>query len=142
MGRTKVHKPKRVRQFNPRIVIPDFAMYSWASQAMQYPTKGEPGFRHTVEHNRPDDGMPIDCLLYYAESGDLVGILNHYPVDIPPYEKAGNINLWVHPDAQRMGVGMRLVTEADRRWRIDFNRQQFTEAGAMLARRYLERRGL
>lgn len=137
MGRVKAHKPKRVREFTPRIVIPDFAMYSWASQAMQYPASDEPGFVYRREHTEAVR-HPVDCLLYYSEGGQLIGILNHYPEDIPPFEKAGNVNLWVHPDAQRMGIGMKLLAEADRRWTIDFNQQQFTLAGAALTRRYLE----
>lgn len=135
MGRAKVRKPRRERTFP--VTIPDGAIYSWVSQAMQYPAKGEPGVTHTVEFSEGYPDAPIDCLLYRTDQGQLVGILNHYRQDMPPYEKAGNINIWVHPDAQGIGIGTCLVAEADKRFGVNFDQQRFTAAGAALARRYL-----
>ena len=106
--------------------VSDEDMLTWESQASQYAQRGEPGIRyerHTV------GSWPIDCLLYRGPSGYLFGILNHYPVDCPPYEKAGNINFWVRPDQRRRGIGTKLILEARRRWEIRGAGQRFTTAG-------------
>lgn len=139
MGRVKEHKPRRARH-RFEATVPQQAMFSWASQAMQYPSLGEPGITHTEEFSPGFPTEPIDCLLYYSPAGQLLGILNHYQQDMPPYEKAGNVNLWVHPDAQRMGIGTQLIAEADRRFGIRWEQQRFTEEGRALAERYLSRR--
>ncbi len=101
-------------------------MLNWESQASQYAPRGEPGIRyeqHTV------GSWPIDCLLYRGSSGNLFGILNPYPVDCPPYEKAGNINFWVRPDQRRRGIGTKLILEARSRWEIRGSGQRFTTVG-------------
>ena len=105
-------------------------VYSWASQARQYPPLGVPGISYYPGHT---DKGTIDCLLWRDPNRRLRGILNHYPFDVPGFEKAGNVNLWVHPGWQRKGIGTALVREAQRRWTVDLTRQRFTIAGAALA---------
>ena len=102
----------------------------WWSQANQYPPVGEPGigyFAGVVYSDKP----PIHCLLYRGSLGILTGILNYYEVDYPPYEKAGNVNVFVKPNQQRKGIGTALVQEALRRWpHLKDHPQRYTAQGA------------
>lgn len=129
--------------------IPADKPYSFESQARQYPKVGPPGldyFAGEVEIARlqhPSGAyVPIretvDCLLYRNSRGAVIGILNHYPVDMPPYEQAGNVNIYVHPRRRRRGVGSTLLREARRRWGFDATQQSYTEAGLALIRHVLE----
>lgn len=113
-------------------VYPDAITYSYESQVVQYPRLGAPG----IEYFAGDGGFakPVDCLLWRDDEGLVRGILNHYPVDMPPHEKAGNINLFIDPARQRQGIGTALVREANRRWGpINWNQQRYTKAGIELA---------
>lgn len=113
-------------------VYPDAVPYSWESQVAQYPRLGAPG----VEYRTGDTGFakPVNCLLWRDEDGLVHGILNHYPIDMPPWEKAGNVNVFVDPARRREGIATRLVREAQRMFGpIDFEQQRFTESGAALA---------
>ena len=106
---------------------------SWASQVKQYPPLGEPG----IGYFAGETGLgTVDCLLWRDDRGVLRGILNRYGHDFPPYEKAGNVNIFVQPEYHRQGIGTALVAEAERRWGpINLDQQQFTEAGERLADR-------
>lgn len=120
-----------------RATLPD--VFSWESQVSQYPMRYRPGpgiayFPGDVsQFAGMEDMPPVDCLLYYDEQGWLRGILNHYPVDYPPHEQAGNVNVFVDPARRRRGIGTALVTEAFRRWGVVLAEQRFTVAGAALA---------
>ena len=81
---------------------------------------------------------PVDCLLYRSRKGTLIGILYHYPVDLEPWEQAGNVNMWVHPRRQRRGIGTKLLVEARRRWNLDPYQQSYTPEGAALMNSVLE----
>lgn len=109
--------------------------FPWTSQAMQYPTLGPAGISYFAGEI-PSINYTVDCLLYRDSEGHLLGILNHYPKDQPPWEKAGNVNIWVHPDAKRRGIGTALLAEADRRWSINLDQQRFTPEGAAFANAY------
>jgi GNAT superfamily N-acetyltransferase len=115
--------------------------FTWESQAEQYPPTGQPG----VSYFRGDmsdgfgPGAHIDCLLFRDASGVLVGILNHYPMDFPPYEQAGNVLVIVREDRQRRGIGTRLVREAMTRWPVDPYAQRYTQPGADFVRALMTR---
>lgn len=94
--------------------VADERMFSWQSQAAQYPPTGPPGFSYV--RGQVTDELFVDCLLYRDETGGLVGILNRYPTDFPPLEREGDQNIWVHPDHRRQGIGSALVSEAFSRW--------------------------
>ena len=54
-----------------RATLPD--VYSWASQAMQYPDKGSPGIGYFA--GEVGGGLPpVDCLLYRDDDGTVIGI--------------------------------------------------------------------
>lgn len=107
----------------------DDLLLSWENQVSQYPATG-PGlvyFRGDVNQD-----VWVDCLLRY-EGGELVGILNHYPVDIKPWERRGNVTVWIHPDHRRQGIGQHLLTRAVERWQVDLDAQRYTRPGRALA---------
>lgn len=134
----------------PRLPIhlPQGAL-SWESQVVQYRDAvppDEPGityFAGDVSETFPGK-PPVDALLYWEQNPAgtrlrIVGILNHYPADYPPWERAGNVNVWVRKSHQRRGIATRLWEEAVRRWNPDLRAQRFTAAGARLAESILER---
>ncbi len=112
--------------------VSDERMYSWESQAAQYPPSGPPGFSYF--RGNVSDELYVDCLLYRDQAGELVGILNHYPTDIPPHEREGDGNIWVRPDRRRQGIGSSLVTESFIRWGSGPNDgdPKLTESGVRL----------
>ena len=115
--------------------------FSWPNQVRQYPTHGSPGIAFdpcTFPDDHPFAGAQVWTLLYRNRKGRVVGILNYYPQDFPPFEKAGNVNVRVHPRRQRRGIGSALVREAHARgWPLDPYRQRYTTAGRHLAERLL-----
>jgi len=119
--------------WTPRMVLG--IVYSWESQARQYAETGEPGIsyeRHYAGQNdREGEGPAVDCLLARNHKGQLIGILNHYPTD-SVLEQAGNVNVWVHPDAQKRGVATALINEARKLWLINFQQQRYTPEGLRL----------
>lgn len=123
-----------------RIVFPE--VYSWQSQASQYlnvaPNKTG------VEYFKGDmgGGKFVDCLLYKAKDGYLLGILNHYPFDFLPYERKGNVNIWVNPDFKCCGIGTELLNEAMKRWDINFHQQRFTPEGYAFVTKFLRSKNL
>lgn len=126
-----------------RSTMPEGAL-SWESQVVQYRDARVPSMPGITYYAGVVEGRPrpIDCLLYWDKVGGklrIVGILNHYPVDYPPWEKAGNVNLWVRRTHQRRGIGTALWEEAVRRWSVTLEGQRFTDSGAALANHLAER---
>ena len=120
----------------------DDEIYTWESQAAQYPVSGPPGISHFVAEVPPD--ITVECLLYREESGELAGIANYFPVDIPPYEMAGNWALFVRPEWRGQGIGTALMVEGMARWDYREDHITFTEGGAALvnkARRQINATG-
>lgn len=109
---------------------------SWQSQVHQYPESGPLGIDWFA--GELDTGV-VDCLLYRNADG-LVGILNYYSIDFPPYERAGNCNVFVKPSHYRQGIGTALLDEARRRWPIDLQAQRYTAMGSTFIRHYLKER--
>jgi GNAT superfamily N-acetyltransferase len=120
--------------------VADERMFSWQSQAAQYPPTGPPGFSYV--RGQVTDELFVDCLLYRDETGGLVGILNRYPTDFPPLEREGDQNIWVHPDRRRQGIGSALITEAFFRWGPSPNADdlKLTESGVQLLQGMEEKR--
>jgi GNAT superfamily N-acetyltransferase len=123
-----------------RVVTVYFPALVFASQRRQYAAHGPSGLsheQHTVTEIGPH--AVVDCLLWRDDDGTLLGILNYYPHDVPPYERAGNVLVVVDPDRQGEGIGTRLLAEADRRWRLNFDTQDYTRAGLALVTAYEQR---
>lgn len=117
--------------------VADLPAEAFASQRVQYATLGPAGFsheRHTLTGRGPH--AIVDCLLWRDADGALGGILNHYPNDIPPLQQAGSFLVLVDPTRLRQGIGTRLLAEADRRWHLDLDAQEYTQAGLALADAY------
>ena len=127
--------------------VSDEQMYSWASQAAQYPAIGPPGISYF--RGNLNDELFVDCLLYRDEKGELVGILNHYPMEIPPLERAGAQNVWVRPDRRRQGIGSALTKEAFMRWTnvptagfSGVDDMRLTDSGARMVEGLLEKQSI
>lgn len=120
--------------FQPRATLLPVFPGSYTAQAKQYPQDGKPGVTYFKGVISPKSH--VDCLLHYSKDGKLDGILNHYPKNMGP-ERKGNINVLVHPDAQRQGIGSALLKEADKRWNVDYTKQGYTHQGAALIAHHL-----
>jgi len=111
--------------------IPDFDDW-WDQQVGQYPRKGPPGLSYfRGEMGGPDDWY-VDCLLWRDKKGKLLGVVNHYPVDMPPHELKGNINVMVDPAHQGEGIGKTLLKAAIKRWDVNLDQQNWTPKGDRL----------
>lgn len=126
---------KRYQQTIPWMVL------NWGNQEWQYgdaqPTA--PGILYFKGMVRDDW---VDCLLMYDENLELIGILNYYARDFPPWEVAGNVTMFTRPDRFRRGIASTLLDEARRRWPIDLDKQEFTRDGAAFVNRYVQQRKL
>lgn len=122
-------------------LLPQFVLdilMPWSSQVLQYDPTGEPGLSHFLG-DMPGDLPPVDCLLWRDDDGTLIGVLTYYSVDY--YESdgtlldaAGNFTVLVHPDKRRQGIGRKLLSEAERRWKLNFDQQIYTPSGLALVR--------
>ena len=118
--------------------MPEGAL-SWTSQVIQYADAPRPVDVPNVTHyaGQTSRGV-VQCLLWWSETKGgrpmITGILNYYPHDMPPYEEAGNVNIWVRPSHQRQGIGTALYLLADSIYGpINLDQQRFTDSGAALA---------
>ena len=115
----------------------------WETQAPQYASvhPDEPGI---VYFQGTEEGVEnwVDCLLMFDENLELVGILNMFNFDFPPWEVAGNVTMFVRPDRYRRGIASALMDEARRRWTVDFDQQEYTREGAAFINRYIQQRSL
>ena len=98
-------------------VLQQFSQYPQSGSGIQY-FKGE-----------IDSSRWVDCLLAFRD-GRLVGVLNYFGMDFPPYQKKGDVNLLVHPDYRHQGIGKSLWDEAKKRWGVSAAGQDTTPAGA------------
>lgn len=115
-------------------VMPE--IFDWDIQVAQYANVKPTG--PGIHYFRPVFDMgPVDCLLMYNADLVIVGIMNFFPEDLPPYERAGNFTIMVRPDRQRRGIATALMDEARRRWLINFDQQDYSPAGAAFATRYV-----
>jgi len=111
--------------------VAEDTIMAWETQVNQYPRRGPAGINYV--RGRIDASYHVDCLLCRDEQGDLIGILNRYPADYPPYERAGNVNIWVRPDRRRRGIARALILEALDRWELRWEHQRLTPSGAEIA---------
>ena len=111
---------------------------SFRSQVSQYPKNGEPGisyFKGEDDYLR-GKGWWVDALLYRDKDGKILGILNHYPQNMPaeepggPSEKRGNVNIFIDPQSKRSGIASELLKEAVSRYKVDLNKQRYSKEGA------------
>ena len=122
--------------------------WTWQSQVRQYPKVGQPGLRYElnhvtvamVEHRASGRQLPIgseqpvDTLVHRNRKGHVTALLWHYSVALPPWEKAGNVNLIVREDRRGRGLGRLMLEEAMRRWPINWEQQDYTPEGLALVR--------
>lgn len=120
--------------------IPDELMLSWESQAIQFPDKDVVGLSHWgVDQPVSRESIPvprefaldpaIDIYLWRDMHGTLRGILYVYMIDMPPWEKKGNVNIFVEESWRRKGLGTVLLTQALRDHEINFYLQRYSVAG-------------
>lgn len=73
-------------------------VFTFEAQAKQYPVLGIAGITYFPGKSEEFSDEVIDCLLARDDDGKLVGILNYYGKDFPPYQKAGDVNVFINPD--------------------------------------------
>jgi GNAT superfamily N-acetyltransferase len=117
-----------------RAILTDSIAFLWENQARQYPRYGS-GI--TYFKGECEDNTWVDCLLYYGYDNELHGILNHYPFDMPPYQKAGSVNIQVRPDRRRKGIATALLDEAIGRFQVDIGKQEYTPEGERFIKKYV-----
>ena len=108
----------------------DDEVFTWESQAIQYPPNGEPGISHYRAELAPD--VYVDCLLYRDDDGSLIGIFNFFPEGVPGLEQPRTAAVFVHPDHRRKGIATALMQERLARWsgRAPEGALRMTESGA------------
>lgn len=120
--------------------VPTLGGMPWPfeTQRRQYPETGTPGLSYFRGEfpDRPREW--VDCLLWRDDNGRLVGILNHYPVDME-LEKKGNINIFIDPKAKRQGIASALVAEAIKRYKVDLRKQRYSTEGAAFINEFVRR---
>jgi GNAT superfamily N-acetyltransferase len=143
----------RSRTLKLKVDIPDIDD-QWENQPEQFPSQGVTGVVHS--QTRITENAVAENLLYYDEGGTFAGVLNYFPQDIPAppgsfletvsnperrfLERAGNFYVIVAPARQRKGIGRKLLTEAAKRWSLNFEQQDYTRAGASLVRSFLTKK--
>lgn len=105
--------------------IPPIPDHLIPGQFSQYPQSGPDGISYF--RGEINDQWYVDCLLY-RKDGELVGVLNHYPMDMGP-ERKGNVLVLVHPEHRREGIGRALWEEAKKRWNVVASGQDQTPMG-------------
>lgn len=121
-------------------IHPEMVAFSFESQVKQYPLEGEPNTIELYLGVQEGFDVPINCLLFRDEVGEVRGILNHYPIDYPPFERAGNVNVFVDPTFRRRGVAIRLIQEAEDRFGpLDLEQQRLTREGYELVKSIIRR---
>jgi hypothetical protein len=115
----------------------------WQDQEPQYrEVKPErPGIVH-FKGRQPGVANWVDCLLMFDDKLELVGILNYFAWDFPPWEVAGNFTVFTRPDRYRRRIATALLDEARRRWTVDLDQQEYSTSGAAFATRYAQRHEL
>lgn len=76
------------------------ARVDFSAQAEQFPAQGPAGLEHVVVLDER-----IDVWLHRTDDGsEIVGILYYYRVDLPPWQKAGDVVMMTREDWRGRGV--------------------------------------
>lgn len=132
--------------------IQDFTFAEWSFLESRFGEFGEPGFsKQTTLATAPhlfghEDSVDVNILLYRGEDGLLLCVYGSYV-------KSGvkkPFMLTVHPDYQKMGIASKVLDyemndfKNERGYDYDFSDGllgvKSTEAGAIWARRFIERK--
>lgn len=112
----------------------------WYNDPVEYEGKGVPG---GISHRYLEVGnakIPVNYLLHHGDDGQINGILSHFP-EGTPFEKPGSITVTVHPRHRDKGIGGKLVQEAEKRFGLKLDEQEFTPLGYEMYRRLKHERG-
>ena len=116
-----------------KVILNSDPALRWENQARQYPEHGNGivYFKGNVEN-----GIWIDCLLYYGDDNLLQGVLNHYPFE-SSYQEKGSVNIHVRQDKRRNGIATTLVDEAIKMFNIKLDEQEYSPDGERFIKQYM-----
>jgi|LakMenEpi03Aug12_release.lakeMendotaPanAssembly.Ray.scaffolds.fasta_scaffold446512_3 GNAT superfamily N-acetyltransferase len=132
--------------------VQDFTFAEWSFLEYRFGEFGEPGFsKQTIPAAAPhlfghENSVDVNILLYRGEDGLLLCVYGSHVND--GVKKPFMLN--VHPDYQKMGIASKVLDyemddfKSERGHDYDFNEGllevKSTEAGAIWARRFIERK--
>ena len=113
---------------------PTFSDY-WNANVAQFDDCGPSGVSHI---RGACDGITVDALLFRDEAGKVRGIL-YYHADQVYEEVAGNVTIVVDEHFRRRGIATTLLREAEQRWSVRFNVQDYLVDGRAFVAAYRAR---
>jgi hypothetical protein len=121
--------PVSLRRCAPIEPDPDL----WTIMSGDTPQDGDPGIVYfpgvNIETFFMDEHALESCeaLVHYDPDRSVSGIFKYFAGNSPI--TAGTFTVLVRADRRRQGIATRLLADACRRWKIDFQRQAYTPDG-------------
>jgi len=103
----------------------EFAEKLWKEKKSLFGVNGNPGITYQKTVSRKEN---VEHLIYRDVYGNLLAFLQ-YRGEHASKEKRGDLNLRVHSDFWRKGIGSLLLEEAYKHWPVDLNAQEYTIFG-------------
>lgn len=107
----------------------------WIKVLRRFSEHGQPGITYSTTNRLFI--VVSETLIYRNDVGELVGLLEHFLIDLAD-ETKGNINIMVSPQDMGKGIGLCLLNEAYTRMNLNLEQQKYTPLGYKLLRSFLK----